>query len=90
MMFYKVIYHKKAEKFIKANKVVGLKFMQAFDEIALNSKNMHKYDIVTYHTKGFNDIFRIRIGKYRAIFRVIKNDLIVFVFDIGSRGDIYK
>lgn len=89
-MSYKIIYHKKAEKFIKINKVAGLKFMQAFDEISLDPKNMHKYDIVTYHTKGLNDSFRIRIGKYRAIFRVIKNDLIVFVFDIGSRGDIYK
>lgn len=89
-MSYKIIYHKKAEKFIRANKVIGLKFMQAFNEISLDPKNIHKYDIVTYHTKGLNDIFRIRIGKYRAIFRVIKNDLIVFVFDIGSRGDIYK
>ncbi len=43
-----------------------------------------------YDTKGLNDSFRIRIGKYRAVFRVIKNDLIVFVFDIASRGDIYK
>ncbi len=89
-MSYKVIYHKKAEKFIRTNKIVGLKFMQAFDEIAFNPKNMHKYNIATYHTKGLNDIFRIRIGQYRAIFRVIKNDLVVFVFDIDSRGNIYK
>lgn len=89
-MSYKVIYHKKAEKFIKANKVDGLRFMQAFTEISSNPTNMHKYDVVTYRTKGLRDVFRIRIGKYRAIFRVIKNDIIVFVFDIGSRGGIYK
>lgn len=90
MSLYKVRYHKRAEKFIRANKVIGLKFMQAFEDIALDSKNLHKYDVVTYQNKDFDDVFRIRIGKYRAVFRVIKNDLIVFVFDIGSRGDIYK
>ncbi len=89
-MSYKIIYHKKAEKFVKGNKIIGLKFMQAFEDIALDVKNMHKYDIVTYHCKDFNDIFRIRIGKYRAVFRVIKNDLVIFVFDIDSRGGIYK
>ncbi len=90
MMFYKVIYHKRAQKFIKANKVIGLKFMQTFEDISLNPKNIGKYDIKTYHTGGLNDSFRLRIGKYRAVFRVIKNELVVFVFNIGSRGDIYK
>ncbi len=89
-MSYKVIYHKKAQKFIKSNKIIGLKFMQAFDEISLDPKNMHKYDIATYHTKGLTDSFRMRIGKYRAIFRIVNNDLYIFVFNIGSRGDIYK
>ena len=27
---------------------------------------------------------------YRAVFRIIGNELIVYVFDIGARGDIYK
>lgn len=38
--------------------------------------------------KGTDDRFRLRIGKYRVIYR-IKNDTI-FIDDIGSRGDIYK
>ncbi len=46
--------------------------MQMFDEVSLDSKNIHKYDVVTYNIKGLNDSFRIRIGKYRAVFRVIK------------------
>ena len=36
------------------------------------------------------DIFRLRIGDYRAIFRVIDEEIVIFVFTIDSRGDIYK
>lgn len=35
---------------------------------------------------------RLRIGKYRIIFKNIKENLIeiLLILDIGSRGDIYK
>ena len=43
--------------------------------------------------QGYKDgRLRLRVGKYRVIYR-IENDntiSIVFVMDIGSRGDIYK
>lgn len=42
--------------------------------------------------QGKNDIYRIRIGKFRALFSYIEIDgaAAVIVLDIGSRGDIYK
>lgn len=43
--------------------------------------------------KGFNDSRkRLRVGKYRIIFRIdINNNIeIINVIDIDSRGDIYK
>ena len=43
-----------------------------------------------YYSKTYDDILRLRIGDYRAVFRIIGNELIVYVFDIGARGDIYK
>ena len=35
---------------------------------------------------------RLRVGKYRVIFRFISDDQIeiVYIIDIGARGDIYK
>ena len=30
------------------------------------------------------------LSKYRAIFKIDKNIIIILVLDIGSRGDIYK
>ncbi len=37
-------------------------------------------------------VYRLRIGKYRIIFeyKVINNEKIILIKDIGSRGDIYK
>jgi mRNA interferase RelE/StbE len=90
MSFYKVKYSKSAEKFIKKNKAIGLKFFKAFDDIASKKEALHLYDVKKFHAKGYNDIFRLRIGGTRAIFRVIDDELVVFVFDIGQRGDIYK
>lgn len=43
--------------------------------------------------QGYNDgRYRLRVGKYRVIYRYdIDNELkILYIIDIGSRGDIYK
>ena len=90
MSFYKVKYSRDAEKFIKKNKAIGIRFFKAFAELAEDKNNIRSYDVKKFHSKNYNDIFRLRIGGYRAIFRVIDNELFIFVFDIGSRGDIYK
>jgi mRNA interferase RelE/StbE len=37
---------------------------------------------------GEKDIFRIRIGKYRILFTLIDN--VVLISRIGPRGDVYK
>lgn len=90
MNFYKVKYSKSAEKFIKKNKMIGIKFYKAFEELAKDKENAKSYDIKKFHSKNYDDIFRMRIGTYRAIFRIVDNELLVYIFDIGSRGDIYK
>lgn len=90
MSFYKVKYSKSAEKFIKKNKAIGVRFFKAFEELAESKDNVQLYDIKRFYSKNYNDIFRLRIGEYRAVFRIIDDELIVYVFDIGARGDIYK
>lgn len=90
MSFYKVKYSKSAEKFIKKNKAIGIRFFKAFAEIAEEMENIQSYDVKKFHSKSYNDIFRLRIGDYRAVFRIVDDELLVYVFDIGARGDIYK
>lgn len=88
MTFYKVLFQKSAKKFMLKNKKEGLKFYQAFLEIAEDKQNFSRYDIKKL--RGHEDSFRLRIGKNRAIFKVVDEKIIIIVFDIGSRGDIYK
>ena len=40
--------------------------------------------------KGGNDLFRLRVGDYRIIYAVDNGQLIVYVIDAGSRGQIYN
>jgi mRNA interferase RelE/StbE len=40
--------------------------------------------------KGEEILYRIRIGNYRTIYTIKDNILLVLVFDIGHRKDIYE
>lgn len=90
MTSYTVKYKSPAKKFIIKNKSIGIRFYKAFEEISKDYiSNAVKYDIKKM--KGYNEsIFRLRIGKYRAVFQVKDSELIILVFDIDSRGEIYK
>lgn len=84
MSFYRVKYSKSAEKFIKKNKAIGIRFFKAFSEVAEDKENLQFYDVIKFHSKNYDDVFRLRIGDYRAVFRVIENELLIFVIDVGS------
>lgn len=90
MTSYRVLYSRSAEKFIRQNKAVGVRFMKAFSEIAEERTAVKRYDVKRYRHPDYDDIFRLRIGKYRAIFRVIRKEIVISVITIGSRGDVYK
>ena len=88
MISYKIKYDKRALKFMKENRLVGLKFYEAFSEISRDIKLISLYDIKSL--KGFKDIKRLRIGSYRALFKIVDDEIIILVLNIGSRGNIYK
>ena len=39
---------------------------------------------------GYEDTYRVRVGKYRIIYQVFDEKLLIFIQDINSWGDIYK
>ena len=75
---------------MKSHKLEGTKFFKAFEEISKDVTKINLYDIKDYHTSEVGEFFRLRIGKYRAIFKIDKNIITILVLDIGSHGDIYK
>ena len=84
-----VRYSKSALKFLaKADKQMVQRIRQAVDGL---TKIPPDGDIKIM--QGFSDDRqRLRVGKYRIIFRftVEESIEIVYIIDIGSRGDIYK
>ena len=40
--------------------------------------------------KGYNTLYRLRVGEYRVIFEWIEDEIIIDVTDADNRGDIYK
>ena len=39
---------------------------------------------------GYDDVFRIRVGRYRILYSVSQRALIIIVLKIGQRKDIYR
>lgn len=58
--------------------------------MAEDKENLQSYDVKKFRSKNYDDIFGLRIGDYRAVFRIVDNELLVYAFDIGARGDICK
>ena len=88
-MTYKLVYKKLFKKklkllpkeimFLVEHKVYKLK---NFD-IAKNVLDIKKL-------KWFDNLYRLRIWKYRVLFEKQDDKLVILLLDLGSRGDIYK
>lgn len=89
-MNYELRFSKPSFKFLEKHPKEKKKILEIFKEISNDyEKALIKYDIK--QMKGTtSDTYRLRIGKYRAIYRLYNDILVIFVIDIGSRGDIYK
>lgn len=83
---HRILYKKKALKALaKMPKPLADRFRSAFSAIA---QGQHRQlDIKPMEGVGG---FRLRIGDYRAVYEIDNGRLIVTVFNIGGRGDIYK
>ena len=40
--------------------------------------------------QGYDDVYRIRVGRYRVVYEVFDDRVIVIVLKVGHRKDIYK
>ncbi len=85
---YRVKYHKNVVKFLqKQDKKIVKKIVEVFDILKVDL-DFSKFDIK--ELKGFENIYRLRVSKYRIIFEIKDNELLIEIIKAGSRGDIYK
>ena len=79
-----VKYHKKAIKFINSLSMQDKqRIKKAIQNLIVNPSIC---DIKPL--QGYKDIYRLRVGNYRIIYT--KDNTILFIADINSRGNIYK
>ena len=44
----------------------------------------------TRKLSGYDDVFRIRAGRFRVLYSVVKNRLVILILKIGHRKDVYR
>ena len=84
---YKLLFSKQVKKFIeKQDSKTKQRFKKAFLRLAENP-----YD-TTLDSKKMqgSEFFRLRIGKYRFLYFVDEEEIVVVIEKGDSRGDIYK
>lgn len=80
---YQIIIKKKAKKFIdKLPADERRRIVSAIEELP-NGDDIKRL-------KGHPDLLRLRVGDYRIIYSVDNGELVVYVIDAGSRGQIYN
>lgn len=80
---YRIILKKRAKKFIdKLPKQEKIRLVTAIEQLP-NGSDIKKM-------KGHDDLMRLRVGEYRAIYTVDNGELVVLVIDVGTRGEIYN
>lgn len=85
---YKVKISKTVYKFIKSRPQKFREIIfEAFDKIAANPFDS---SLDVKRLKNKENHYRLRLGKYRILFEIFKNEVLIYFYNADSRGDIYK
>ena len=86
---FTIQYTKAADKFLKKHEDVRHKYEEALVRLVTLD---HPEDIDVKKIRGANaDYYRLRIGKCRIIYTLIRDRIVVVMtLTAGSRGDVYK
>lgn len=83
---YEVVYRKQAAKALrKMPKPLMQRFVNAFHTLAQGQRRGLDISRLTGR-----EGYRLRIGDWRALYRIEEARLIIEVLRIGPRGDVYK
>ncbi len=85
---YDIELSKNVEKFIKTRtRTLQVRIASIIDIIA-NDPYINNLDIK--ELKGSKNHYRLRIGKYRILYEIISEKILIYFYKADSRGDIYK
>lgn len=85
---YRLEISKDVDKFLeKAVPKLRNRVLEAFEELSHDPFSNAVDAKAMVNKKGH---FRLRIGKYRFLYTIIEDEILVYVYKADSRGDIYK
>lgn len=85
-MSFEISYDKQAEKFLeKLEKPTAKRIVDKIEEKLTNEAVPKDAKTVI----GEHGVFRIRIGDYRALYRINYHDSKIIIFKIGERESVY-
>lgn len=81
-MTYKIKIEKKPQKFIdKQDKTQQKRIYKAI-------YSLPNGDVKKMQTK--EDLYRLRVGEFRFVYKIIEDEILITIIDSDNRGDIYK
>ncbi|KAI4439229.1 type II toxin-antitoxin system RelE/ParE family toxin [Schaedlerella arabinosiphila] len=80
---YQIVIKKKAKKFIDKLPLNERKRIVSAIEQLPNGEDIKKL-------KGHDNMLRLRVGSYRVIYSINNGKYIIYVIDVGNRGEIYN
>ncbi len=87
-MIYKVRFSRDAASyFARLDKPTRRRISDAIDQLAINPYDKN-HDVKPL--AGRDDEYRLRVGKYRVIYTIDDDIVLIYVVDINPRGDVYK
>ena len=86
---YRVILEKSVQKFLQKHR--GEKLIAQFtDSLRILAIEPYENSLDIKVLVGLPNAYRLRIGKYRFLYEIIEETIVINFFDAGSRGDIYN
>lgn len=86
---YTIAFEKSVTKFLEKHK--WEKIITSFQEkLHILSKNPYKNNLDIKALLWFDNIYRLRIWKYRFLYEIQEEIITITFFDADSRWDIYK
>jgi len=85
---YQVELSSKVKKFIiKRTPKEQKKLIEVFEIL---QENPYENDLNITRMKGTTSEYRLKFKKYRIIYEIVDDELLIYMIDADSRGDIYK
>ena len=86
-MAYRLETSKVVDKFLDKHKDMRQRVLQKLEILA---QNPYQNTLDIAKLDGYEHHYRLRVGKYRLLYEIIESQILIYAYDIDSRGDVYK